>query len=163
MQDESAAQIGVAEGQGNQLAREVSDNMEMMEGVNKQLSDIMNESLKVFFFKWLTFFMYSIMSCLYISLFWKAKQDNLDLTGKVSILKQEYDDRHETMTNEIADAEMHKLANTLVENKQQQKDAKDLELELRQRLTSYDEKFTSLHSSLEATNSGYTTFTGQYI
>jgi hypothetical protein len=51
MQDESAAQIGVAEGQGNQLAREVSDNMEMMEGVNKQLSDIMNESLKVFFFK----------------------------------------------------------------------------------------------------------------
>jgi hypothetical protein len=67
------------------------------------------------------------------------------------------------MTNEIADAEMHKLANTLVENKQQQKDAKDLELELRQRLTSYDEKFTSLHSSLEATNSGYTTFTGQYI
>ncbi len=127
------------------------------------------------------------MSCLYISLFWKAKQDNLDLTGKVSILKQEYDDRHETMTNElqaasddlvktkmelaqlrlknaqdreIAYAEMHKLANTMVENKQQQKDAKDLELELRQRLTSYDEKFTSLHSSLEATNSGYTTFTG---
>lgn len=47
LQDESAAQIGKAEGQGNKLAREVSDNMEMMENVNKQLSDIMNSSLKV--------------------------------------------------------------------------------------------------------------------
>lgn len=43
---------------------------------------------------------------------------------------------------ETAYAEMHKLANTMVDNKQQMKNAKDLELELRQRLTSYDEKFT---------------------
>lgn len=41
------------------------------------------------------------------------------------------------------------------------KDAKDLELELRERLTSYDEKFTALQASLEATNDGYSSFTGE--
>jgi hypothetical protein len=36
-----------AEGQGNQLAKQVSNNMVLMEDVNDKLSDIMNESLRV--------------------------------------------------------------------------------------------------------------------
>jgi chromosome segregation ATPase len=62
---------------------------------------------------------------------------------------------------EQAYAEMHQLANTLVENKKQMKNAKESELELRLRLQSYDEKFTALQSSLVTTNSGYSAFTGE--
>lgn len=58
-------------------------------------------------------------------------------------------------------AEMHKLANTVVESRQHLKDAKELELQLRQKLQNYDEKFTGLQSELEKTNSGYKTFSGE--
>jgi len=163
IKDESATEIGKAEGHGTKLAREVADNMEMMQSVNKQLSDIMTSSLK-------------------------AKQENTDLTGEVGGLKTKYDDKHELMTDDLKKAndeliktktevaqlrlksaqereqvygEMQKLANTLVENRQQMKNAKDLEIELRERLKSYDEKFTSLQSSLRETNTGYTSFTAE--
>jgi len=55
---------------------------------------------------------------------------------------------------------MHSIANDLVETRRQMKDAKETELELRQTLQGYDEKFSTLQGNLATTNTAYNAFSG---
>jgi len=54
--------------------------------------------------------------------------------------------------------DMQKLATSLVESRQQMKNAKELELELRILIQDYDQKFSQLQKALEETNVAYSVF-----
>jgi len=55
-------------------------------------------------------------------------------------------------------SEMQKIANSLVSSRQQMKNAKDHELQLRVVIQKYDEKFVTLQTELKDTNLSYGTF-----
>ena len=65
---------------------------------------------------------------------------------------------HNAEEKERLFGEMQKVANGLVQSKQEMKEAKQTELGLRVLLQKYDEKFKSLQGALTETNTAYDTF-----
>ena len=56
---------------------------------------------------------------------------------------------------------MQQLANALVKSREQMKESKDTEIQLRELLQSYEQKFNGLQNALKETNSAYESFKGE--
>jgi len=157
---ESNSKIQEANDKGKELANEVYNNMGFMKNINENLSAITAESLQV-------------------------KKENENLAAKIGILKSHYEEREKILQdalNETNDSlvltrtenselkyhsaqekekilrEMQQLADALIKSREQIKEAKTTEIDLRKNIQNYDEKFNGLQHALSQTNNAYGDF-----